>query len=64
MSIAKNLEHINLQLQGTTARLIAVTKTKPIADLEEAYQANCKTFGENKVQEMVEKWEILPKDIE
>lgn len=64
MSIAKNLEHINLRLQGTTARLIAVTKTKPIADLEEAYQANCKTFGENKVQEMVEKWEILPKDIE
>lgn len=64
MSIAKNLDNINIQLQGTTARLIAVTKTKPIADLEEAYQANCKTFGENKVQEMVEKWEILPKDIE
>lgn len=64
MSIAKNLDNIKLQLQGTSARLIAVTKTKPIADLEEAYQAGCKIFGENKVQEMVEKWEILPKDIE
>lgn len=64
MSIAKNLDNIKFQLQGTSARLIAVTKTKPIADLEEAYQAGCKIFGENKVQEMVEKWEILPKDIE
>ncbi len=64
MSIAKNLDNIKIQLHGSAAHLIAVTKTKPIADLQEAYQAGCKTFGENKVQEMVEKWEILPKDIE
>jgi len=64
MNITKNIEKINSSLSGTDARLIAVTKTKPIQDLQEAYQANCKIFGENKVQEMVQKWEVLPKDIE
>ena len=64
MSIAKNIHEINTSLSGTSARLIAVTKTKPIEDLQAAYDANCKIFGENKVQEMVEKWAILPKDIE
>ncbi len=64
MNIGQNLDTINQQLRGTSAKLIAVTKTKPIADLQEAYNAGCKTFGENKVQEMVEKWEILPKDIQ
>lgn len=64
MNIGQNLDAINQQLLGTSAKLIAVTKTKPIADLQEAYDADCKIFGENKVQEMVEKWEILPKDIQ
>ena len=64
MNIGQNLDTINQQLMGTSAKLIAVTKTKPIADLQEAYDAGCKIFGENKVQEMVEKWEILPKDIQ
>lgn len=64
MSISENLDKINIQLKGTSAKLIAVTKTKPLPDLQEAYDAGCKTFGENKVQEMVEKWENLPKDIE
>ena len=64
MNIAQNIEKINAELVGTSARLIAVTKTKPVADLQAAYDGNCKVFGENKVQEMVEKWEILPKDIE
>ena len=64
MSVAKNIEEINTSLMGTSARLIAVTKTKPIEDLQAAYDANCKIFGENKVQEMVQKWEVLPKDIE
>ena len=62
MTIAQNIADINTQLQGTQAHLIAVTKTKPIKDLEQAYQAGCKVFGENKVQEMVSKWEVLPKD--
>ena len=64
MSITKNIHEINTSLSGTPARLIAVTKTKPIEDLQAAYDANCKIFGENKVQEMVQKWEVLPKDIE
>ena len=64
MSITKNIHEINTSLSGTSARLIAVTKTKPIEDLQAAYDANCKIFGENKVQEMVQKWEVLPKDIE
>lgn len=64
MSIAQNIQKINAELTETSARLIAVTKTKPVADLQIAYDGNCKIFGENKVQEMVEKWEVLPKDIE
>ena len=63
MNIAQNIQNINSSLVGTLARLIAVTKTKPIEDLQAAYDANCKIFGENKVQEMVQKWEVLPKDV-
>lgn len=43
--------------------LIAVSKTKPIPMLEEAYAAGCRDFGENKVQELTEKYELMPKDI-
>ena len=64
MAIAQNIQKINASLADTSARLIAVTKTKPIEDLQAAYEAGCKVFGENKVQEMVQKWEVLPKDIE
>lgn len=45
-------------------QLIAVSKTKPAADIIEAYQAGQRAFGENKVQEMVDKHAELPKDIE
>ncbi|GAK89589.1 hypothetical protein YggS [Nonlabens ulvanivorans] len=45
------------------ATLVAVSKTKPISDLQEAYNAGQRHFGENKIQEMTEKWETLPKDI-
>ncbi|PKQ70690.1 pyridoxal phosphate enzyme [Raineya orbicola] len=44
-------------------RLIAVSKTKPISDLQEAYQAGVRDFGENKVQEMCEKQPHLPQDV-
>ena len=44
-------------------KLIAVSKTKPIADILQAYQAGCRDFGENKVQEMLSKEEQAPKDI-
>ncbi|SFA71639.1 hypothetical protein SAMN05216249_101176 [Acetitomaculum ruminis DSM 5522] len=43
--------------------LIAVSKTKPIEMIEEAYSAGTREFGENKPQEMKEKYEVLPKDI-
>ncbi|KQS27714.1 YggS family pyridoxal phosphate-dependent enzyme [Dyadobacter sp. Leaf189] len=66
-SIADNIARIEKGLKqenGYQARLIAVTKTKPESLLLEAYEAGCKRFGENKVQEMVGKYEALPKDIE
>ena len=43
--------------------MIAVSKTKPVSMLMEAYQYGCREFGENKVQELVEKYQIMPKDI-
>lgn len=44
--------------------LVAVSKTKPVEDLQEAYNAGQRIFGENKVQELTDKYELLPKDIE
>ena len=43
--------------------LIAVSKTKPVADIEAVYEAGCRDFGENKAQELVAKYDVLPKDI-
>ncbi len=43
--------------------LIAVSKTKPIEDLWEAYNDGVRDFGENKVQELVDKYEVMPKDV-
>lgn len=43
--------------------LIAVSKTKPAELLQEAYDCGCRDFGENKVQELMDKYEVLPKDI-
>ncbi len=43
--------------------LIAVSKTKPVSLLMEAYHAGCREFGENKVQELLDKYELMPKDI-
>ncbi len=63
MSIAKNLTEIKSQLPAHVA-LVAVSKTKPVSDLMEAYNADQRIFGENKIQEMTEKWEQMPKDIE
>lgn len=63
MSIAENLTKIKSSLPQNVT-LIAVTKTKPLEDLMEAYNNNHKIFGENKVQEMTTKYEQLPKDIQ
>ncbi|HKL89603.1 MAG TPA: YggS family pyridoxal phosphate-dependent enzyme, partial [Allomuricauda sp.] len=63
MSVKDNLNTIKSELpEGVT--LVAVSKTKPNEDILEAYEAGQRVFGENKVQEMVRKWEDLPKDIE
>ncbi len=63
MSIAQNLHKIKSTLPSTVT-LVAVSKTKPISDLMEGYDAGQRIFGENKIQEMAEKWEAMPKDIE
>ena len=63
MSIAQNLLQIKSQLPNHVT-LVAVSKTKPVADLMEAYNAGQLIFGENYVQELVDKYEELPKDIQ
>jgi PLP dependent protein len=61
--IADTIQQLEHELQGR-ARLIAVTKTKPVPMLQEAYEAGCRLFGENKVQEMVDKQPQLPADVQ
>jgi pyridoxal phosphate enzyme (YggS family) len=63
MSIAKQIISIQNDLAHTNAKLIAVTKTRSIDELNLTYQAGILDFGENRVQELVEKQAILPKDI-
>jgi hypothetical protein len=63
MSIAQNLLQIKSQLP-ISVTLVAVSKTKPVSDLMEAYTAGQRIFGENKIQEMTDKWEQMPKDIQ
>ena len=62
MTIAQSLEYLRTKI-GPKATLIAVSKTKPVELLMEAYNANQRHFGENKIQEMVQKYEVMPKDI-
>ena len=63
MDIAANLQSIQSTLPQNVT-LVAVSKTKPIPDLMEAYNKGQRIFGENKIQEMAEKWEQMPKDIQ
>jgi pyridoxal phosphate enzyme (YggS family) len=63
MSIQDNLLKIKSQLPENVT-LVAVSKTKPVKDLMEAFHAGQRIFGENKIQEMTEKWQQMPKDIE
>ncbi|MEP2281359.1 YggS family pyridoxal phosphate-dependent enzyme [Maribacter sp.] len=63
MSIKENLLAINKTIPDTVT-LVAVSKTKPMSYIQEAYDKGQRIFGENRVQEMTEKWENLPKDIE
>lgn len=70
--IRENLQDVNNRIKSAAEQakrsldeitLIAVSKTKPVPMLEEAYQLGCRDFGENKVQELCDKYEVLPKDI-
>jgi pyridoxal phosphate enzyme (YggS family) len=61
-SVADNITHLRSQLPPEVV-LVAVSKTKPLEDLQTAYDAGQRDFGENRVQEMAEKHAALPKDI-
>jgi len=63
MTIAENLLSIQAGLPENVT-LVAVSKTKPVPDLLEAYNAGQRIFGENKIQEMSEKFQRMPKDIQ
>ena len=63
MSVKDNLTKIKSELPEEVT-LVAVSKTKPNEYILQAYEAGHRVFGENKVQEMIQKWEDLPKDIE
>lgn len=60
--IPQNLARIKATIPSNVC-LVAVSKTKPVSDLQEAYDAGQRHFGENKVQEMCDKYEVLPNDI-
>ena len=71
--LRENLQEVEERIQEACRRagrdrsevtLVAVSKTKPVAILQEAYDLGVRVFGENKVQEIREKYEALPKDIE
>jgi hypothetical protein len=62
MNIAENIKSFKAEIPEEVT-LVAVSKTKPESDILEAYNAGQRIFGENKIQEMTEKWENLPKDI-
>ncbi len=70
--VTENYDHVKAQVEEACKKagrnpddvvLIAVSKTKPVSDIEELYAHGVRDFGENKVQELVEKYEVLPKDI-
>lgn len=64
MSITDNIIGLKKETIPIKVTLIAVSKTKPAEELQEAYDAGQRLFGENQVQELVEKYEKLPKDIQ
>ena len=64
MSIADNIKSLKKETGTLKVKLIAVSKTKPVEEVQEAYDAGQRLFGENMVQELVDKYEHLPKDIE
>lgn len=63
MSIKENIQSFKDKISKNVI-LVAVSKTKPVSDLMQAYDAGQRVFGENKIQEMEAKWQEMPKDIE
>lgn len=63
MSIQENYRDIKSRLPENV-QLVAVSKTHPVSSIQEVYDLGQKVFGENKVQEVVEKYPLLPKDIQ
>ncbi len=63
MIILQNIKSL-LKSIPSSVTLVAVSKTKPVSDIQDAYDAGLRVFGENKIQEMVNKYEVLPKDIQ
>lgn len=64
MDIANQIKTINNELSRLNVTLVAVSKTKPPEVVQEAYDAGQRIFGENIVQELVGKYDVLPKDIQ
>src|SRR6056297_3150612 len=64
MSIAENIQHFVEKEIPEQVKLVAVTKTKPVETILDAYNAGYRVFGENKAQELIQKHEQLPKDVE
>src|ERR1700744_3987283 len=64
MSIADNIKRLKNETGPAKVSLVAVSKTKPAEEVQEAYDAGQRLFGENMVQELVDKQEHLPKDIQ
>jgi len=64
MSIVDHIKQIKQETDRLGIQLVAVSKTKPIEVIQEAYDAGQRVFGENQVQELMEKQAILPKDIQ
>ena len=62
MLVKQNLKAFKENIEDEVT-LVAVSKTKPVSDILEAYEAGQRIFGENKIQEMVNKYDVLPKDI-
>lgn len=63
-TITKNLSDLQQELKNSAVELVAVSKTKPVEEIQVAYDAGQRAFGENLVQELVDKQAQLPKDIE
>jgi pyridoxal phosphate enzyme (YggS family) len=64
MSIADSIKSLKNETTGKKVSLLAVSKTKPVEDINQAYNAGQRLFGENMVQELLEKYEHLPADIQ